>query len=361
MKQIIGSNQEKCPYCTGKKIVKRGKREKKFEIVQLWFCKDCQKTFTPQLVKGKSFPLKVILDGLSYYNTGFSLKESCSFLKHQYGLNVQPPTLFSWVEEYKEICRYSRMRKFGKKLFNPNKIIVSTNLYHRQVYRFRIHRAKLAMVLEEDFRHYKLSDIVPALESLYSDCPHYLFQEGMRASQIKSKFSLDQVIIREKNNYANKIANLVTQSVTNNRHRHDALQKFMLANDSVTVATEVPIYLLPEDVKHMESKLKFEIPVKIDKVLTGHIDLIQLRNGAIHILDYKPNASKTKPIEQLTLYALAMSRLTGLRLFNFKCAWFDEKQYFEFFPLHVVYKLRKKGYKAPENQLKLIETRKPIK
>jgi hypothetical protein len=46
----------------------------------------------------------------------------------------------------------------------------------------------------------------------------------------------------------------------------------------------------------------------------------------------------------LTLYALALSRLTGLRLFEFKCAWFDEKHYFEFFPLHVVYK-RKKGNK----------------
>ena len=58
----------------------------------------------------------------------------------------------------------------------------------------------------------------------------------------------------------------------------------------------------------------------------------------IHILDYKPKAEKEKPIEQLTLYAMALSRLTGLRLFEFKCAWFDEKDYFEFYPLHLLHK-----------------------
>jgi len=45
----------------------------------------------------------------------------------------------------------------------------------------------------------------------------------------------------------------------------------------------------------------------------------------------------------LTIYALALSRLTGLRLFCFKCAWFDEDDYFEFYPLHVVYKKKGKG------------------
>jgi len=33
-----------------------------------------------------------------------------------------------------------------------------------------------------------------------------------------------------------------------------------------------------------------------------------------------------------------LSRLTGLRLYEFKCGWFDSEVYYEFFPLHVVYK-----------------------
>ena len=86
-----------------------------------------------------------------------------------------------------------------------------------------------------------------------------------------------------------------------------------------------------------------KIPQEFPHLLTGHIDLIQVRNGQIHLLDYKPNAAKENPVEQLTWYALAMSRLTGLRLFEFKCAWFDEKDYFEFYPLHVVKKIRRQS------------------
>jgi hypothetical protein len=37
---------------------------------------------------------------------------------------------------------------------------------------------------------------------------------------------------------------------------------------------------------------------------------------------------------------LALSRRTGLRLFDFTCAWFDDHHYFEFQPLHVVHKRR---------------------
>ena len=90
----------------------------------------------------------------------------------------------------------------------------------------------------------------------------------------------------------------------------------------------------------MKTQLGFEIIGDLPELITGHIDILQIRNGQIHILDFKPKAEKEKPIEQLTLYAMALSRLTGLRLFEFKCAWFDEKDYFEFFPLHVLHKTK---------------------
>ena len=71
-------------------------------------------------------------------------------------------------------------------------------------------------------------------------------------------------------------------------------------------------------------------------------------------MDYKPSAAKERPVDQLTIYALALSRLTGLRLYNMKCAWFDDKNYYEFFPLHVVYK--KKQKRLPRDQRKLGES-----
>jgi len=112
----------------------------------------------------------------------------------------------------------------------------------------------------------------------------------------------------------------------------------MLETDSVTVAIEVPVYLTSEDIAHMQQELGFAIPLSPEATLTGHIDLLQMRNGRIHILDYKPKAVRDKSITQRMVYALALSRRTGLRLYDFVCAWFDECHYFEFYPLHVVHK-----------------------
>ena len=36
-----------------------------------------------------------------------------------------------------------------------------------------------------------------------------------------------------------------------------------------------------------------------ERTLTGHIDFLQVRKGAVHILDYKPDARTNKPIAQL--------------------------------------------------------------
>ena len=151
--------------------------------------------------------------------------------------------------------------------------------------------------------------------------------------------------IAPRDNAAVKNARVVLQAVANNKLRHEILQEFMLVNDSVTVAVEVPVTLTEKDVRHFRDNLGFSIPLTLERegTLTGHIDIVQIRYGMIHILDYKPNAKKIKPIEQLTIYALALSRLTGLRLYHFKCAWFDDEHYSEFYPLHVVYKKKTGG------------------
>lgn len=344
-----------CPYCSSKNFIKSGKRIKKYETQQRYFCNDCNRFFVPQLVKGKSFPLKVILDGLSFYNTGYTLVDSCKFLKENYGMDVKDSTLSEWVKEFEPLCRYGRLRPYGLKLFSPAQVIRTTHLYHHQVYDFSVHRAKLALLLQ-DYQYGKFDNLREFLEAAQSECPHQFFKDGLRISELKVDFNLDKVIIREKQNFATRLAKLLLQAVSDNKLRHRSLQDFMLRNDSVTVAVEVPVYMDQMDIEHMQEELKFKIPIKLDKVLTGHIDALQLRNGAIHILDYKPqdrDKRRIKPITQLTLYALALSRLTGLRLYDFKCAWFDENAYYEFFPLHVVYKLRENARKDHPDQMKL--------
>jgi ATP-dependent exoDNAse (exonuclease V) beta subunit len=70
-----------------------------------------------------------------------------------------------------------------------------------------------------------------------------------------------------------------------------------------------------------------------ERAITGHIDFLQVRNGAVHIPDYKPDARTNKPIAQLSIYALALTRRApGLKLFDIKCAWFNEEEYCEMFP-----------------------------
>lgn len=346
-----------CPYCKGKDVVKRGKRKKKYETAQLYFCNHCEKTFTGQGIKGKTYPLRIILEGLSLYNTGFGLEETCRKLKEEFTLEVKSSTLSDWIREFEPICRYSRMRPYALKMYTPNQVISSVHLFHRQVYDFSLHRAKLALVLQE-YKHAKFENLREFLEAVQAECPHQFFKEGERASDIKVNFSLDEVILKKKSNFANRMAALALEAVNDNKFRHSTIQKFMLCNDSVTVAVEVPVYIDKWDLEHMQDELGFKIPLKLDKVLTGHIDVLQVRNGVIHILDYKPDAAKGKKrdaVNQLTLYALALSRLTGLRLYDFKCAWFDEHDYFEFYPLHVVCKLKKNLAKDHPDQMKMFE------
>ena len=114
------------------------------------------------------------------------------------------------------------------------------------------------------------------------------------------------------------------------------MQHFMLANDSVTVAIEAPLWLDESDIAALEAQHHAELAphhAGSPRAITGHIDLLQVRNGCIHVLDYKPDARTNTPIAQLAIYALALTRrVPGLKLFDIKCAWFNEHEYCEFFP-----------------------------
>src|SRR5215510_1379421 len=58
-----------CPYCGGRNLIRRGTRRKHLEIVQLWRCKACKRTFTPgpAALRNKTYPLRMILSALTNY------------------------------------------------------------------------------------------------------------------------------------------------------------------------------------------------------------------------------------------------------------------------------------------------------
>ena len=77
----------------------------------------------------------------------------------------------------------------------------------------------------------------------------------------------------------------------------------------------------------------------MDVGVSGHIDILQIRQGKIFILDLKPGAFKEneeKVTSQLYLYALGLSFRTKIPLSMFRCAWFDENDYYEFSPANAL-------------------------
>jgi transposase-like protein len=329
---------ERCPHCGSTAITRKGTRRKKIEIVQLWRCASCKRVFTPTPaeLRNKTYPLRVVLDAITLYDLGYSLDETAEKVRSRQGHRVARSTIAGWLAEYRSLTTYARLRVEGRRLYPPRQTIRAIKLYHRQVYKFEYHRPKLAM-LRQGREHARLAGVADFLERVPKDCPHELFRDSERASQKAADFiDASRLIVVEKENFATRMAALVIPTVGNNRLRHEALQRFMLANDSTTLAVEVPIWLSPPEILELarEHGILLRSPdASPDASITGHIDFLQVRNGAVHILDYKPDARTNRPIAQLAIYALALTRLVpGLKLFDIKCAWFNEEEYCEFFP-----------------------------
>jgi transposase-like protein len=355
----------RCPHCNSPKIGAKGSRRKKLETVRLYRCHSCRRTFTPgpRPVRNKTYPVAEILDALTAYNHGYSLDEVSRRLSSRHGHAISPSTISRWLAAHPRLTTYRRLRARGLRLFKPPQLIRKIKLYHRQVYEFAYHRAKLEFLRAGVFsdRHAAapgFAALADFLENVSRDCPHELFREegGARGSQLADDFlALGRMTVLEKENTATETAAFIIPSVGTNYDRHPKLQSFMLANDSATIAVEIPVWLAENDIAALEDAYGLTIvpkqplnPVRPDdghapRHITGHLDFLQARNGTIHILDYKPDARTNKPIAQLAIYALALTRLVpSLRLFDIKCAWFNESCYNEFFPRLLLPRPRRK-------------------
>lgn len=338
-----------CPHCGCKRLTRKGIREKKLERVQLWRCAYCHRVFTPapQAARNTTYPPRVVFDAITTYNLGYSLAETARRIHASRGVRITASSLSRWCAAHRSLAAYARLRARSLALFPARNTIRAIKLYHRQVYEYAYHRPKLALLGREvgtvagaDDNQTKPARFAPFadfLESVPTRCPHAIFTASARASQTHAPpfIAESKRVAVRKENTATRIAALILPTVGNNHQRHSRLQTFMLANDSVTVAVEIPIWLCENDIAAIERRWGITLLPREgseQRVITGHIDFLQIRNGAIHILDYKPDAGTNKPFAQLTIYALALSHLTGIPLFDFKCAWFNDHDYCEFFP-----------------------------
>ncbi|MCP4901212.1 MAG: hypothetical protein GY906_29945 [bacterium] len=319
--------------------------------MQLFRCTFCERRFTPLTTKHRTYPMRVIVETLSRYNRLHPLPQVLTGIRKKFGVRIPTSTARNWIKEFASYLPFLRLRDAARRSeCSAHHAIFEHRLLHGQVYDFKYHRTKTDLLLTTHRKNEQLVPLQTYLDSIPESCPHELFlKETPRASQAKNVFEIGNVRITERHdNAAVESARFALQAVAKNKLRHEVLQEFMLVNDSATVAVEVPIVLKHADVHHFRKQLSFDVPLpfKQGDVYTGHIDIVQIRNGQVHILDYKPDAKHTKPIEQLMIYALALSRLARMRLFHFRCAWFDDRDYYEFYPLHVVHK--RKGNETDE-------------
>jgi ATP-dependent exoDNAse (exonuclease V) beta subunit len=158
---------------------------------------------------------------------------------------------------------------------------------------------------------------------MIEDSQNHIFQNKsvLRCSELAKTISIEITPMKQiSNNLATRLTNLGLALVKTKKERHQVIENFFLINDSVTIASEIPVYLLKNE-------------SDFGNDLVGHIDLIQVRNNKIYILDYKPEIVNEKTaFNQLSLYARALSTRTKIQKSEIICSYFNNNCYIQFNP-----------------------------
>jgi len=94
---------------------------------------------------------------------------------------------------------------------------------------------------------------------------------------------------------------------------HEPILKNILIKDKNAIAIEVPIW--------NEEK---------NKVITGHIDLIQIENGIVKVIDYKPEGNFLLSLPQVAMYGVLIK--SKLNIKKLRCISFNNQGAWEYDP-----------------------------
>lgn len=201
-------------------------------------------------------------------------------------------------------------------------MIKHTSFKHGWFYHYRL--------CEDKSEFFCKGNLLPLKDYLYSmltECPHNNFLCGPRSSSLK--FDLDTELCEDS---SSKLSLLTKDALNwkNYKTAHSNVEVFMLNYDKNTLAVEIPIWIKPE-----EYHLFNDIFLDEKNPLSGHIDVLQVIGDKIWILDYKPKAHLEKYAKTQTyMYALMLSKRTGIPLENFMCGYFDDKISYTFYLLN---------------------------
>jgi len=303
----------KCPTCASPAIIKKGKRKTKLGSRQLYYCKGCKRGFADSKLQYKTYGPKVIVSALNCYNLGNTLDESAKLTNKRFKVKVSKSSVSQWLKEFSKICTYNKLRGKVLKKYSKEILVSKTFTHNGLAYNFKYHMPKLDMLCSDRFQ--SLQRYI--MNFSRKGCPQFFDDIENRCSQIDIKIKIKKEV---KYNNACILADLALKSCSVNSRRHLTVEDFMLINDSSTIGCEVPVWFWEKN---------------LNIAINGHIDILQIRQGKIFILDFKPEAvkeNKLKVSSQLYLYTMGLSFRTSVPLSYFICAWFDNKLYYEFNP-----------------------------
>jgi len=305
-----------CPLCKSKQTIKKGFRKTRYSMNQRYYCKECKKYFSDSPIKQKVYLPHVIFDAINFYNTGHDIRQVSKQLNSKYKIKTSKSIIHNWIHEYQNICPISSNRK---QFLDDETIIFSKKFQHENLdYIFKYHKYKLKTLTQKNF-----SSLYRYIKRFETGCPDVFFEVGKRCSTPSYRINIKA---RKTRNLACDMTRFAIKSARNNFKRHDSVEQFMLINDKASIACEIPVWYYEK---------------RINSGVTGHIDILQVRNNHVYILDYKPDAAKnSKAAGQLYHYALALSFRAKIPMDHIRCAWFDEDDYFEYAPLQIKVKLK---------------------
>jgi len=172
-KVMIEITKINCPTCSSNKIRKYGIQKSK-QQKQRYQCKECEKIFLLH-PNNKSYPEGIILNSISYCNLGYTQKEVSKLIAKKFKINIPQKTISNWINEFKEVCPYSRLRNEAKQQFKPENIIDQYEFLHNNLnYKYQIHNFKLNYLTNNNE---KLERIKTYLEKIPTkEFPHHIFK-----------------------------------------------------------------------------------------------------------------------------------------------------------------------------------------
>ncbi len=303
----------KCPNCNNdESVVKNGIRNTQKGTIQRYYCKECNSSFSDSKASHTEYPERVILYALEQYNRGYPIKtvKKRTGKKYQYSPPVQ--TIYSWIARYQEYLTFLKLRKDYN--IDPDNLTTTHNFQHQQVYPFTYHHLKLNIHSKNrpELRRY--------INWIERSLPRKMFLEGPRCSSTDIDHEAE---IEEKENLSPELTQLAFNSQPKNTPKspHETVEDFFLINDSTTVATELPVFINPEEIEEID----------VDDPITGHIDLVQIKYDDLYVLDYKPNLNNPeKHASQLQLYKKAIKERTSIPEDKINTAVFNKHSYYEY-------------------------------